>query len=468
MKNIVINGTGISGLLYALLMVESGYKGSITMVDKASEPGGLLRRWNYGEYGNFDYGMHNFLETGIAELDALVFGLLPENEWDLLEGPRRDLCGSYYLDTLQSKTPYIDIRNLPEHDYQECLADFLAHISTPLAPINTQVSAHDFFCTRFGKKTAERLLCPAIEKIHKHPATELDYMATIFTPLSRITLGNEYISAQLTESEYLRNFIAWGDQRTLPLERSSGRRAYYPKHYGMYRVVDAMIARLKKAGVTLLLGSSIMGIQHTGNQVTAVDIQHADGSKASHSTDHLVWTNASPLLAKMLNIPTSDLGYDKPLRTAVVNLLLSQPLEAMGDLYYFFCYEPGFHTYRLTNFANYCSGAARGGLYPISMELLVEDNVAQSNDLASIAQEELARFNLLHAGNNVAFAKAELLDAGFPMPTIKNITATRTIRNRIDALHLANLDLIGILAQDNLFFQTDVMRYVHQKVRARC
>jgi hypothetical protein len=140
----------------------------------------------------------------------------------------------------------------------------------------------------------------------------------------------------------------------------------------------------------------------------------------------------------------------------------------MGDLYYFFCYEPGFHTYRLTNYPNYCSGAVRGGHYPISMELLVEESFAASNDLAAIAQDELARFGLLQSGNHVVFAKTEWLDSGFPMPTSKNITSTRAIRNRIDALHLANLDLIGILAQDNLFFQTDVMRYVHHKAEAQC
>ena len=78
------------------------------------------------------------------------------------------------------------------------------------------------------------------------------------------------------------------------------------------------------------------------------------------------------------------------------------------------------------------------------------------------------RVLVLQDGNRVVFAKTELLESGFPMPTSKNIQAIRAIRDRIAKLEIANLDLIGILAQDNLFFQTDVMRYVHQKVQARC
>lgn len=466
MKHLIINGTGISGLLFALLKVESGYQGQIHLVDKAKVAGGLLRRYQYGENGDFDYGMHNFLETGVEALDALVFGLLPESEWDLLEGSRRDLCGIYYQDRLQTTTPYVDLRHLPKDKYEAGLADFLRHLGTVPEVATSTASAKDYFESKFGAVLAAQAMSPILEKIHKRPASELDFMATLFTPLSRVTLADEFLSDQLTASPWMRDRIAWGDQRTLPLERSSGRKAFYPKNYGMYRVVDALLARLHKAGVKVHLDAQITNLTTASNRVQQVAVQSSVGNFTLDEINQVIWTTASPILAKMLGVTMSDLGYDKPLRTVVVNLLLSQPVEAMQDLYYFFCYQPEFHTYRVTYFPNYCSGAVRGGKYPLSMELLVEDAlVSGGNDLAIIAQDELRRLGMMRDGNQVVFAKAEILEGGFPMPTMKNIAATRTLRERIESLTLENLALVGILAKDNMFFQHDVLRYVHQITR---
>ena len=75
-NKIVISGAGITGLVSALLLSQK-YKGeNIYIVDKNQEAGGLLRRFNYGSWGSFDYGMHNMLETGIAQLDELLWDLL--------------------------------------------------------------------------------------------------------------------------------------------------------------------------------------------------------------------------------------------------------------------------------------------------------------------------------------------------------------------------------------------------------
>lgn len=468
---VLISGSGISGLLYALLLIQNNYDGKIMIVDKASEAGGLLRRFNYGEeYGDFDYGMHNFLETGIKDVDDLIYSLLPEDEWDVLDGNRRDLCGIYYNKTLQKKTPYIDIRNLPEAEYQSCLADFISHMNNNSSlEDETNCSAQEYMGRRFGDEVAKKVILPAVEKMHGKPASDLDYMATIFTPLTRIAFADEALSYEFAKSDRFRNLVAWGDQRTLPSDLSSGRRAYYPRNYGMYRVVDAMLERLKKAGVEILLNTEVTGVTHQDGKVSGVTLKKQDNSFQEISNiANLVWTSAPPLLARYLGIDCSDLGYDRAKRTIVVNMLLDEPLSGMEDLFYLFCYEPGFHTFRLTNFSGYCQGAVRNGLTPISIELLMDDQLAKETDLEKLAQDELKKFGVLSDSSRVVFAKAEFLDAGFPLPSRKNIASTKEIRRRINITELSNLEMIGILSTDNLFFQTDVMKYVHERVKIIC
>ena len=46
------------------------------------------------------------------------------------------------------------------------------------------------------------------------------------------------------------------------------------------------------------------------------------------------------------------------------------------------------------------------------------------------------------------------------MPTCNNISSLRAIREGILDLDLQNLSILGILAKDDLFFQTDVLTHL--------
>jgi len=463
-ENIVIGGSGISGLLCALLLCRKGLGENVIIVEKNNELGGLLRCFNYGKWGYFDYGPHNLLETGIEELDQLLFNLLPEEEWQVLEGGKRDLAGAYFNGILQKHTPYIDLRNLSRKDYCECLADFLAHLDKQKvgAVSETHLTAYDYAIQRFGELTATKAILPSIEKVHKKNAADLDFMATIFTPMTRIAFCNEDLASELTLSPLLRNHVAWPNQRTLPSDRSSGRRAIYPIRYGMYRIIEAIIHKITQAGVQIFTSSEIIALKKSNGKIQEVTVNCNGHKRNIEDVKHLIWTGNIPLLGRYLGVDFSDFKNDKPLKTIVVNMVVDQPPEAMGDLYYFFCYDKSFHTYRLTNFANYCQGAGRNGGYPISLELLVEEETMKKSDPIKIATEEYARFGFLQ-NSRILFSNAEYLDTGFPMPTVNNIKNIRTIRGCIRDMCLTNIQILGILAEDNLFFQTDVLSDTYYK-----
>lgn len=469
-KNYIIVGSGISGLLSALVIARKEKNAKIYVVERNPELGGLLRRFYYGEvYGSFDYGMHNLLDTGEKELDDLIFSLLPENEWQLLEGKRRDLAGIFFNGVIQYNTPFIDIRNLPEEEYQKCISSFFTHLNTqPISKREEDVlkNAEQVAIDRFGEYVARKTIIPSVEKIHQKPANELDYMASIFTPMTRIAMFDETLLNDITKSDILRDRIAYSDQRNLPLEKSSGRRAFYPAKYGMYRVIDAFVNELKKHDVELLCNAEISGITSKSNKVDSVIVKNEKGTTEVENIGALIWTGGVPMIAKLLGISLEGLTFDKPLKTIVVSILIDKPLN-MGDLYYFFCYHQGFHTYRLNNFTAYCDLAPRNGYYPISIELLMSDSEISEagKTFEEIAVEELHKFKILQPDTKIVFTRAEPLESGFPMPSLKNIKSLEKIRTRIKNLNLTNLHMFGILAEPNLFFQTDVIRHTYQKLK---
>lgn len=147
----------------------------------------------------------------------------------------------------------------------------------------------------------------------------------------------------------------------------------------------------------------------------------------------------------------------------MTNIVIDKKLN-LDDLYYLYCYEKDLSTFRVTPYYNYSDGAIVNDTYKICVEMLIYDDIDSIELLTKKAISELDQMNLLEKNTNILFAKTEILNNGFPRPTKNNIGILNSIRNKIKKEKISNLTNIGILAEKNLFFQTDVLIDLYKKM----
>jgi protoporphyrinogen oxidase len=457
-ENIIIAGGGISGLLSAYLLSENkNYK--VHIVEKSNECGGLLKSFDYGKYGKFDYGAHNIIETGIKELDKILFNLLPKDEWhisDAINNQIRPLSGIIFNGKLQKNSPYVDLRF---HKNKEKLtADFLKNFEKNKDVKKT--SAYEYAKSLFGKKIVKEVIVPVYKALYNLHPSKMDYMSMFLTPLTRVGLFDKNIANELLRTK-LANFLAYPEQRDLSTEFVGTRKVFYPKKYGIYRVIDALEEKLQKRGVVFHMNDEITNLKYKNNTITEVKLKDTKLT----NINRVFWSAGIYHLSQLLKIDCSNLEFEKAPKTVITNVLLSKQTK-LDDLSYIYNYDMGNKTFRIDNYVNYCSGAKRKGAYPISIEMLLDEQ--ESKDTKKItknALKELQKLDLLKKNTNIVFAKTEVLASGFPLLSVKNIKSMDIIRDEIEKKNISNLSVIGILSQKDLFFESEIQKDLFTKIQ---
>ena len=351
--SLVIIGGGLSGLVAGCLLVRSGVSAPVIVVDAANEPGGLLRSYDGGKFGRFDHGMHTFTSANIPDLDEFILGLMPRDEWVIMAGKRRDISGVYFRGQLQRACHYPDLRRLPEHLRSGCIADFCLNLGAPELPSETLEA---FFTQRFGKQVGESVFAPIADKIYGMRPDELDPVVASIFPLDRVALYDEPGFSDLISSARIRARVAYPEQRNLDPQFASTRYSLYPKEFGSFRLIDALVKRLEEGGGRLLTGTKLEGIATSDGRVEGLSLRRGEETLNLKSPHQVFWTVGYPMLGRMLGFDSAVKPFESRRKPAVVSLLLDQPVD-LGDLYYLWNWDSDFKSVMLAiPFSSFSSG----------------------------------------------------------------------------------------------------------------
>lgn len=428
----------------------------VHLVETSASLGGTYGSISYPGDRIFDYGMHLFYEACDERVDRVVREVLADDEWHFWEGNRKDIAGLFWRGRLQTGSHYVDLRDFPEGK-DELVAGLFGALAGPPEWQHAADCAR-YYGSKFGAPLAEHVFRPAQRKVWRAEPEELDPFAVRMVSSDRVVLYDHDLMLDLMKSETLRCRLAVPDQMRLPAEaRASRQRALYPRRYGLRHYIDRFSERLRSAGVAIHLGARIRSVAAAHGDGATLRAQGADGAELALELDRVFWSAPLMQLAQLLQVPFDDLGMDLPNHVGYAHFVLDRA-PAMGDLYYFYCYDAPYRAFRVTHYAAYCPASARDG-HAVCVEMQYPGDAAPpgKDEVVEAARSELASMGVVGPEHRVAFADAYVSRLGFPRPTLRNAHGFVRIRERIAERVPRGLTLGGVAPDLGRFFLHDVL-----------
>jgi protoporphyrinogen oxidase len=468
-KTIVIMGGGISGLVAAGLLKRKAPKHRIILIEASPCLGGLLQSFNYGDGNVFDYGTHYLAESRIKDINVLMEDALPSSERHIMTGVNSDISGVYYNGKIQNNSPFPDLRDTKK--YQSYLLSlFESNVLEGIEDLeNNAVSlkADEYYTRRFGSLITNDIIAPIVKKVFNNNLSDMSYVGTRFIPLNRVVALNEAYMNDIVQTSLLSKIMAYPEQRNLPKNRQSDLFSFYPKLGGAHQIVDGLERVLRRDGVEIRLNSKIVDFDKSADSITSIYIQSSDAETREEIKVDAFINAAGPMsLLGLLKIDGNILkGMNKPATTAIVNYKFNKPLKTNG-LYYFYCYDDGYKTFRVTDYAQYCPETKNETDVKVTLEMIFHGDIPSKEDILQLGIKELKEMNVLDADAVDNFKACEILPYGFPSLTTINMEAFSNIRKEISSIKLSNLFLCGALSEPNVYFQNDILNDTYNKVGA--
>ena len=335
-RTAVIVGSGIAGILSALLLEKKFEK--VYLLDKENHLGGLLASYKIAEGIEFDYGAHFLRETGLPELDALLYGHMSEENWltiDNLKG------GNYFRSHMNEQSPFLDTRWLPEELYYKGMMQLLGATEPQQAFQNLE----DSLTHTFGAVFTDTIFRPLATKFLDSDLKELTPSSIgLLALLTRRVIGfTPEITRELKKSPLFDKKLAFHSNA----EGSSPLKNYYPKQGGIGLWVAEMEKQLAGLGVNILKNSLVEKINHAQHRVQSVVLN--DGFVLD--CDHLIWTAPVYQFIKCSEVPPPFTAEPPPrLITSLFHFMFDQPF--LTDLFYLICTEADMPAFRITLYSN--------------------------------------------------------------------------------------------------------------------
>lgn len=451
MSTTVIVGGGIAGIVSALLSV--GRSERIVLIEKEPELGGLYKSQTFEVEGNslsFDMGSHFLRDTGIPDLDRLIFGGLDSEEWLSLGNLRG---GGFYGNTLNSSSPHIDARKMNKlEDYSNGFLELLEHCSFHS---KTFLNLEEQLTATFGPTLTNSLFRPILEKKFLGcPLHELAPDSHRLFGLSKIIALTPEAARELKNLPSLDAKLAFHSSS----EGASPLRNFYPRRGGIETWIKYLQAKLKKTCVEVMTQTAVERLEFNTGKIMYLGL--SGGEKIN--VDRLIWTIPVPGFLVAAGIkPPEKLSPPRKLYTSVYHFVFDRKFQT--DVHYIQCHSPELKSFRLTLYPNVQPVDSANAHWHLTTEMVTPDE-PDLELLTKTAEVELRTMGIINAQTRKLYQHAQILKDGFPCPTVAFFTqADRLIEFVKDRFE--NVIFLG-RAAGKAFVTNEVLGQVYRQMGA--
>lgn len=428
-EKIIVVGAGIAGIAAARFEVDKGNE--VVLLEASDRPGGLLKSDLVDGY-MFDYGTHIIPETGLKELDEILFGHLTNEEYSI---SKLIPTGNYFNGVLNEKSCYVDTSTLAKEAYHQGCHD--------LVTSSGKVDGCDlqsWYDSRYGKTFSREVFCPVIKKYIGIDAGQLDASVGYFFDMSRLLAFDQKTTDRLSVVE---NYYAVLGHH----ERKEGVAKYYPKHGGVGKFVDDMISKIDPANFKLLLNTKMTKVSEAAGVVEAIHTNHGE-----ISADRVIWTIPIAILSMYAPLGIT-VGKPQFRKTSLFDYVLDKPL--LSDVTFINVYDLKLYSGRITLYQNL--GHEPEGIGRCTVEVLSDVDVTED-----VILKELVDIGVVANDANCLLKKKRDVANGFP---VLDLDYVRQSKDQSACYHnyFKNIHFLG-KASEKAFFMTDVLKEVYTEL----
>ena len=397
MSGAVVVGGGPVGLVAAILLKRKGF--SVTLLERESELGGLMRSLPVIDGFEFDNGTRFVPRLGDARLDADA--LAPRENW--LEFNRLP-SGSYFAGRFQEATGFLDTNGLSAPVREAVEAGYFDAGGSEDAE-----TVDEFLRGRFGAAALHHVLGPALTKITGLAPSELSPGVAALYGLSRLVMFTpERTRALKADPGHDARLAFHSRDEGAPSDPSRVFR--YPARGGIGYWAQRLEAIARDEGVLIRTGLAAEKVEPGaagGARLTLTDGTLLDAEK-------LVWSVPGALLLRAAGALPPGPPPRMTSGLALYHFVVDRPFAT--DLFYITNYDPAFASYRVTLYPNVQGGPMRDGQYHLTVEVILNAHRSEAPPSAQIA-DELARMGVVAPGTCVLAEAITHVRQGFPLPT---------------------------------------------------
>ena len=427
-QNIVIVGGGMSGLASARFLAEDP-NNNITIIEKSNEFGGLYTSTRSKDGYVFDHGSHTVLDTGVPELDSILFEDFKKDEWEIIEESLKETV--YFLGEHTDNTVCPDARKLPADIYQKGLAEFMALKAPETEPKNLE----EMLNATYGKTFADHLIRPIIEKFYQGDFKDLHpKMYKDFLPLSRIILFDTEMTNRLKKIPFFDDRIAWTHFK----EGNSQIKKYFSKKGGVGVWPALLEEKVRKMGVKMMPNHAVKTVTHNNGEISGVVLE--DGTTIQ--CDQLIWTIPAISFLQAANMPLPKAERPTVLQSLVYNFIFDK--ELLKDDHWIFNYDKDMDTFRVTLYPNLTTGSIGKAPHHMTVEVLKQPQDIPENidDLWDSLFVEAVKMGLVSQDTNIIDRYCYAAPGARPIPTL-NFKKAQSEQIQLAKDSFSNLKLYG-------------------------